>query len=87
MDQEARLDNLLAAVSPQGDAPIQRLLVPLDALGKSIRQCGFRSRFGVQIVAVELADGTVQMPPDLDRPLRETDRLLTLRDDSAGARP
>lgn len=86
MDQEARLDNLLAAVSPQGDAPIQRLLVPLDALGKSIRQCGFRSRFGVQIVAVELADGTVQMPPDLGRPLRETDRLLTLRDDSGGAR-
>lgn len=86
MDQEARLDNLLSAVSPSGDAPVQRLLVPLDALGKSIRQCGFRSRFGVQIVAVELADGTVQMPPDLDRPLRESDRLLTLRDDSGDTR-
>jgi K+/H+ antiporter YhaU regulatory subunit KhtT len=86
MDQEARLDNLLSAVSPAGAAPVQRLLVPLDALGKSIRHCGFRSRFGVQIVAVELADGTVQMPPDLDRPLRESDRLLTLRDDSGDAR-
>jgi len=84
IDQEARLDSLLAAVSPQGDAPIQRLLVPLDALGKSIRQCGFRSRFGVQIVAVELADGAVQMPPDLDRPLHETDRLLTLRENGGG---
>lgn len=80
IDQEARLDSLLAAVSPAGDAPIQRLLVPLDALGKTIRQCGFRSRFGVQIVAVELADGGAQMPPDLDRPLRESDRLLTLRE-------
>jgi K+/H+ antiporter YhaU regulatory subunit KhtT len=86
MDQEARFDNLLSAVSPSGDAPIQRLLVPLDALGKSIRHCGFRSRFGVQVVAIELADGRVQMPPDLDRPLQESDRLLTLRDDSGDVR-
>lgn len=86
MDQEARLDNLLSAVSPSGEASVQRLLVPLDALGKSIRHCGFRSRFGLQIMAVELADGTVQIPPDLDRPLRESDRLLTLRDDSGDAR-
>jgi len=86
MDQEARFDHLLSAVSPAGDAPIQRLLVPLDALGKSIRHCGFRTRFGVQVVAVEFADGRVQMPPDLDRPLQESDRLLTLRDDSGDAR-
>ena len=34
-------------------------------LGKSIAESQFRNRYGLQIVAVEQPDETVQCPPDL----------------------
>ena len=78
IDQEAEMDNLLRAVAPSKAARIERLMVPLAALGKSIRECDFRRQFGVQIVAIELPDGTVQAPPDVDSPLQANYRLLVI---------
>jgi CIC family chloride channel protein len=80
IDQEARLENLLTALAPTPTTHIKRLMVPLELLGKSIRQSQFRTRYGGQIVAIEEPDGTLQCPPDLDRPLETRHRLLAIVD-------
>jgi len=53
-------------------------MVPLAALGKSIRECDFRKQFGVQTFTMELPDGTIQAPPDVDCPLEGDHRLLVI---------
>lgn len=78
IDQEARLENLLTTLAPAPTTRIKRLMVPLELLGKSIRQSQFRTRYGGQIIAVEESDGSLQCPPDLDRPLESQQRLLAL---------
>jgi CIC family chloride channel protein len=78
MDQEAGIDNLLKAVAPQAGLRIERLMVPLTALGKSIRACDFRQTYGIQILGLELPDGTVESPPDIERLLEPAHRLIAL---------
>ncbi len=86
IDQEARLENLLTALAPAPTAHVKRLMVPLELIGQSIRQSQFRTRYGGQIVAIEEPDGTVQCPPDLDRPLETHHRLLAIvANQAAGA--
>jgi len=79
IDQEAQLDSLLRALAPKPAARAERWMVPLSALGKSIRECDFRKRFGAIVVAIEMPDGTLEIPPDLDRPLEATYRLIVIR--------
>ncbi len=78
MDQEAALDNLLKAVSPQKGLRIERLMVPLDALGKSISQCDFRKTYGIQIIGIELPDGSLESPPNINATLASSYRLLAI---------
>jgi hypothetical protein len=78
MDQEAGIDNLLKAVAPQAGLRIERLMVPLAALGKSIRACDFRRTHGIQILGLELPDGTLESPPDIERLLEPAHRLIAL---------
>ncbi len=78
MDQEAALDNLLKAVSPQNGLRIERLMVPLDALGKSISQCDFRRTYGIQIIGIELPDGSLESPPNINVTLVSSYRLLAI---------
>lgn len=78
IDQEGQMQQLLMAVSPARTDRIQRLLVPLQAVGQSLRAADFRRRFGVQVIAIEMADGSVQCPPELDAPLRTDQRLLAV---------
>lgn len=80
IDQEARLENLLTALAPAPTTQIKRLMVPLELIGQSIRQSQFRTRYGGQIVAIEEPDGSLQCPPDLDRPLETHHRLLAIVD-------
>jgi len=76
IEQHGRLQQLAMGMSPLRRDLIQRLLVPLQAVGKTIRESNFRREFGVQIVAVEQADGTLQCPPDLDAKLNTDQRLI-----------
>ncbi len=78
MDQEAALDNLLKAVSPQNGLRIERLMVPLDALGKSISQCDFRKTYGIQIIGIEFPDGSLESPPNINATLVSSYRLLAI---------
>lgn len=82
--QEGQWQELLAGFVPQQQHRVQRLLVPLQALGRSLREADFRGQFGVHVVAIEQPDGSIQCPPDIDAPLRTEQRLVALMRDDAG---
>lgn len=78
IEQEGQLHQLMMAVAPIRTKQVQRLMVPLDAVGRSLREIDFRGRFGVQVVAIELPDGAVQFPPDPNMPLQSSHRLVAV---------
>jgi CIC family chloride channel protein len=78
IDREAQLQHLVMGVAPLHKDTIQRLKVPHDVVGQSIRQADFRNKHGAQIIAVELPNGTLQCPPDPDAPLKSDHRLIAI---------
>jgi CIC family chloride channel protein len=76
--QEAQLQQIVMGVSPAGTDVVQRLIVPLQAIGKSLREADFRKNFGAQVIAIEQPDGSILCPPPLDAPLRTDQRLLAI---------
>lgn len=78
IEQEGQLHNLVMGVTPTGRDMIQRLIVPMDALGKSLREADFRKHYSAQVIAIEQPDGSVQCPPDIDSPLKSGQRLLAI---------
>jgi len=78
IEQHGRLQQLAMGMSPLRRDLIQKLLVPLQAIGKTIRESNFRREYGVQIVAVEQPDGSLQCPPDLDAKLTTDQRLIAI---------
>ncbi len=85
IDQETRLEHLLAPMGDANGPMIRRLMVPLDAVGRTVRESDFRNRYGVQIVAIEHADGTMQCPADPNTRLEASHRLLVLMPDGLGS--
>lgn len=78
IESEGQIQQLVMGVTPMRKDIIQRLLVPMDAIGKSIREADFRRCYGAQIIGVEHSDGTIQCPPPLDEPLKTGQRLLAI---------
>ncbi len=78
IEQEGQLQQLVMGVSPMGQDMIQRLLVPMDAVGRSLREADFRRHYGAQVIAIEQPDGRIECPPNLDRPLETHQRLLAV---------
>lgn len=78
IEHEGQLQELVTGLTPSREHEIQRLLVPLQAVGKSLREADFRKNFGAQIIAIEQPDGSLQCPPDIDAPLRTEQRLVAL---------
>lgn len=78
MQREGQLQELVAGLAPAQRHEFRRLFVPLQAVGKSLREADFRKNFGAQVIAVEQADGAIQCPPDIDAPLRTDQRLIAL---------
>ena len=74
---DVRLDQLIMGL-PARHADVQRLFVPIDAIGKSLRECDFRRQYNAQVIAIEERDGSLQCPPDLDRRLSTDMRLLAV---------
>ncbi len=84
IDEEGRISELAMAVSPNSRELIQRRMVPADAIGRSLRETDFRRVFGVTVLGVEMPDGTLQFPPDLDMPLDAEQRLIVTAQSAAG---
>ncbi len=78
LDDELRIHQMLLPVSQAHATQIQRLFVPIQAVGRSLRQADFRRQFGAQVIAIEQRDGTLQCPPDIDTPLKTEYRLLAI---------
>lgn len=78
IEHEDDVYHLAAQISPGSVARVQRLLVPIQAIGKSLREADFRRNFGVHVIAIEQPDGSVQCPPDVDAPLNVRCRLLAV---------
>jgi K+/H+ antiporter YhaU regulatory subunit KhtT len=76
--QEAQFQQLVMGIPPQQADVIQRLLVPLQAVGQSLRQADFRRNFHALVIAIEQPDGSIQCPPDLDAPLHTAQRLVAI---------
>ncbi len=78
LDQQVRLEHLQLAVLPMEEARVQRLMVPQEIEGRSIRQSRFQTVYGKQVIAIEDASGSIECPPDLDRSLTGDMRLLAI---------
>jgi len=78
IEQQGQLQELVVSVSPSEKHQVQRLFVPLQAVGRSLRDTDFRNAFGVQVIAVEQPDGSIQCPPDIDVPLETDQRLIAV---------
>ncbi|MCH7527080.1 MAG: hypothetical protein IID39_06565 [Planctomycetes bacterium] len=73
--KEGQFQQLVMGIYPTKIDMIQRLLVPLQVVGKPRREADFRRQFGAQVIAIEESDGSIQCPPDPDTPL-QTSRCL-----------
>lgn len=78
IEQEGKLQQLVMGVAPMKSDMIQRLLVPIDVVGKSLRDADFRRHYGAQVIAIENPDGRIECPPNLDTPLMTGQRLIAI---------
>lgn len=78
MEEDARLEQLGLGIAPARSDLVQRLPVPTDVVGRSLREADFRRTHGAQVIAIEHSDGSLQCPPSLDAPLRADQRLLVV---------
>jgi K+/H+ antiporter YhaU regulatory subunit KhtT len=86
IQEDVMIDQLIMGM-PQKHADVQRLFVPMEAIGKSLRECDFRRRYNAQVIAIEQPDGSIDCPPDLDRPLSTRERLLAVVWDTPTGKP
>jgi chloride channel protein, CIC family len=77
LETDVRIEQLLLTM-PSKDVKIQRLFVPIDAVGKTLRECGFRNRYNADVIAIEERDGSIKCPPPIDMPLKTEQRLLAV---------
>ncbi|HUN80654.1 MAG TPA: chloride channel protein [Phycisphaerae bacterium] len=78
MNQEGEIQQLVTGLGAAQKDRVSRLMVPMDAVGKTIREADFRRTFGAHVIAVEQPDGSVTCPPDLNAPLSSNQRLLAI---------
>jgi len=77
LQTDVRVEQLLMTM-PAQDVKIQRLFVPIDAVGKTLSECGFRRRYNADVIAIEERDGSIQCPPPIDVALKTEQRLLAV---------
>lgn len=85
IEPDLRLNEFLVGSTGSSAARIQRLFVPVDVLGQSLRQCSFSRKYNAQVIAIENTDGSLTCPPDLDQPLESHHRLLAVVSDDSEA--
>ena len=78
IDQQEKLHQLVLGVPTSKREIVQRLIVPMEAVGKSLTESDFRNRFGVQVIGIEQSDGSVECPPNPDVPLQTDQRLVAI---------
>lgn len=87
MQQEAEIQELVLGAGEARKNRFERIMVPIDAVGQSLRQADFRRRYHAQVIAIEQPTGEVQCPPNLDAPLAASQRLLVLAEEQGRVAP
>ncbi len=78
IEQDEQLYQLVAGVSSAGSDAIQRIPVPLEVVGESLRGIDFRNKYGMQVIGIQDEGGELQCPPDINRPLRADQMLVVI---------
>ncbi|MCC6741898.1 MAG: chloride channel protein [Planctomycetia bacterium] len=73
--QQSEVDVLLAGLPAEPRRKIERIRVPAEVAGKSLRESDFRRRFG-EVIAVVRPTGEVLAPPDPAQVLEPDDDLM-----------
>jgi CIC family chloride channel protein len=76
--QENFIESLLSDLALAHQSTVERMPVPSEAAGRTLREVDFRNRYGRHVIAVETASGGTQAPPEPDRPLGHEDVLVVL---------
>jgi len=76
--QEQELESLLVGLPATRRRTVQRLPVPGEAAGRSLREADFRRRYACEVIAIETAAGELITPPDPGRPLGADETLIVL---------
>jgi len=75
---ESQIEQMISELPAARRGTVQRMPVPEEIAGKSLRECDFRRRFGRDVIAVQTASGEVIAPPDPGRALAGDDVLIVL---------
>jgi predicted transcriptional regulator len=82
--QESLIENLLSEISSHAGGRVQRMDVPGDAAGKSLKESGFRKRYEWQVIAVQKASGELVTAPDPEYVLAKEDTLIVFKEPQGG---
>jgi len=78
--EEGLLENLLSEISSHAGGKVQRMSVPNDVVGKTLKESGFRERYLSQVIAVQKSTGELVTAPDPDLVLMKEDTLIVFKE-------
>lgn len=78
IEQDESLHQLMVGMAAPNTDTIQRISVPPEAVGRTLRDVDFRRTYHAQVLAIQGVDGALQCPPDPDRRLEPGQTLLVL---------
>jgi CIC family chloride channel protein len=83
--QESLIENLLSDISGNTEGKVQRMKVPEEIVGKSLKDVGFRARYEAHVIAIQRPDGQLITAPDPGQVLMKEDTLILFKDKKAAA--
>ncbi|GIW39819.1 MAG: chloride channel protein [Candidatus Binatia bacterium] len=87
IDEENTLGQLLAHMPTPEIGTVERMSVPPELAGKSLRDVDFRRVYKAEVLAIQTREGRFLCPPDPARPLRLGDHLVVLTGRGEKAEP
>jgi hypothetical protein len=78
VEQDEQLYQLMVGVSAQRVQSVQRMPVPPEVVGNSIRSSNFGREYNCQVLGILQRTGEVQCPPDIDAPLAPDQMLVVM---------
>lgn len=78
VEQDEQLYQLMLGVSAQQPQSIQRMPVPPEVIGRSIRESNFGREYNAQVVGILSPDGKLTCPPNIDAPLEADETLVVI---------
>jgi hypothetical protein len=78
--QESLIESLLSEISSHAGGRVQRMDVPDDVVGKSLKDSGFRERYESQVIAIQKPSGELITGPSPEFILLREDTLIVFKE-------